>query len=129
MKIVRLDGQVLWNENDDNKKEVKEEEKFDGRPEINRRALMKILCQKLDQQRLALGKKLQEALLSTTEHKYALHLVNGTIECAFDLLIGGDGAWSRVRKFLTDEKPRYSGISRDTGSLYDIHRSTLEKGP
>lgn len=31
-------------------------------------------------------------------------------EGAFDLVIGADGAWSRVRSKLTQQKPVYSGI-------------------
>lgn len=47
-KVVRLDGKVLWDGNGIDKQEVKEEEKFNGRPEIDRRALMKLLFESLD---------------------------------------------------------------------------------
>jgi 2-polyprenyl-6-methoxyphenol hydroxylase-like FAD-dependent oxidoreductase len=124
MKIVRLDGEVLWDENGSDKQEVKEEEKFDGRPEIDRRALMKLLRERLDEHKVAFGKKLQEVVPSkTAEKKYNLHFADGTTEKDFDIVIGGDGAWSKVRKLLSDEQPRYSGISAVSGSLNNIKQN------
>ena len=122
LKIVKLDGSVLWDGNGADKQEVKEEEKFDGRPEIDRRALMKILHENLDENSIVFGKKLREVVPSETlGGKYDLHFTDGTRESAFDLVIGGDGAWSKVRSLLSDEKPRYSGISMVAGHLSDIH--------
>lgn len=40
-----------------------------------------------------------------------LHFTDGSIEKDCDLIVGTDGAWSRVRGLLTDTKPYYSGIS------------------
>jgi 2-polyprenyl-6-methoxyphenol hydroxylase-like FAD-dependent oxidoreductase len=112
MKLVDLNGEVLWDENTSNKKSISEEEKFDGRPEIDRQALMKILTDDLNSANVVFGRKLEEVMPSPdVEGKYSLRFSNGTTETGFDLVIGGDGAWSRVRRLLTDEKPRYSGIS------------------
>ena len=47
----------------------------------------------------------------TSENKYTLHFVDGTKESDFDLVVGGDGAWSKVRPLLTTVKPLYSGVS------------------
>ena len=112
MKLVDLNGEVLWDENTSNKKCIGEEEKFDGRPEIDRRALMKVLTDDLNGSNVVFGRKLEEVTPSPeAEGKYNLRFSNDTTETGFDVVIGGDGAWSRVRNLLTDEKPRYSGIS------------------
>ncbi len=39
-----------------------------------------------------------------------LHFANGTSE-RFDLVVGADGAWSRLRPSLSDAKPAYSGVT------------------
>lgn len=122
LKIVKLDGSVLWDGNGADKQEVKEEEQFDGRPEIDRRALMKLLLEKLDKSSIVFGKKLREVVPSQTSgEKHDLHFSDGTSESAFDLVVGGDGTWSKVRSLLSDEKPRYSGISMVATSLSNIH--------
>ena len=129
LKIVRLDGEVLWDGNSTDKQEVKEEEKFDGRPEIDRRALIKLLYENLDKNSIVFGKKLREVVPSEAAAKqYHLHFADGTTATDFDLVIGGDGAWSKVRTLLSDEKPQYSGITMAAASLNNIHANLwLEK--
>ena len=122
LKIVKLDGDVLWDGNGVDKQEVKEEEKFDGRPEIDRKALMRLLYESLHKEKIMFGKKLQEIVPSQkTENQYDLHFADGTKAMDFDLVVGADGAWSKVRNLLSDEKPRYSGISMVSSSLNNIH--------
>lgn len=112
MKVVTLDGKVLWDENGADKQEIPEDQKYDGRPEIDRPALSKILSENLKKDSLILGKKLKEVVPSSqSPAKYDLHFADDTAEHGFDLVVGGDGAWSRVRNLLTDIKPHYSGIS------------------
>lgn len=115
LKIISMrTGEVLWDENGADKQEVgeSEAEKFAGRPEIDRAALMKITYESLDPKTVKWGKKLTEVVPSGDhENKYKLHFEDGTKEEGFDLVVGGDGAWSKVRNFLSDVKPHYSGIS------------------
>lgn len=69
-----------------------------------------------------MGKKLQEVVSSqSASEKYDLHFAEGTTEVGFDLVVGGDGAWSQVRNSLSSEKPRCSGISMVAASLEDVH--------
>ncbi|KAF2253249.1 FAD/NAD(P)-binding domain-containing protein [Trematosphaeria pertusa] len=113
MKLVDIGGEVCWDENGADKQEVgeSEEEKFAGRPEIDRAALMKILVESLEEGSIKFGKKLNEVVPSKTEEKkFNLVFADGKEE-GFDLVIGGDGAWSKVRNLLSDTKPHYSGIS------------------
>ncbi|KAF4630730.1 hypothetical protein G7Y89_g7406 [Cudoniella acicularis] len=42
---------------------------------------------------------------------YNLSFADGSIETGIDLLVGADGAWSKVRPLLTAEKPFYAGIT------------------
>ncbi|KAJ4992218.1 tetracycline resistance protein from transposon [Stagonosporopsis vannaccii] len=126
LKIVTLDGEILWDGNSGDKREIREERRFDGRPEIDRRALMKLLYESLDTDSIVFNKKLQEVIPSQNE-KYDLHFADGTIEGDFDLVVGGDGAWSKVRNLLSNEKPRYSGISMVASSLNNIHENSWLK--
>ncbi len=67
-----------------------------GRPEVNRRALRDILLASLPDGVIRWGAKV------TT-----------------DLLVGADGAWSKVRALLTDATPVYSGLSFVEANLDD----------
>ncbi|KAI4946833.1 hypothetical protein J4E91_007005 [Alternaria rosae] len=112
MKIVTLDGEVLWDENGADKQDIKEEEKFDGRPEIDRLALATLMFENLKVGSVKFDRKLKEVAPSTEdEGKYNLHFADDTKELGFDLVVGGDGAWSKVRTLLTNQMPQYSGIS------------------
>lgn len=115
LKLVDISGEVTWDENTLEKKDVKEGSEFDGRPEIDRAALMQILYSNLAPASIKFGMKLQEVAPSKTAPEnrdtYDLHFADGTIEQDFDLVVGGDGAWSRVRTLLSSVKPQYSGIS------------------
>lgn len=43
--------------------------------------------------------------------KYDIYFADGAIERGFGLVVGADGAWSRVRPLLSDAKPFYSGVT------------------
>ncbi|EAT88404.2 hypothetical protein HBI56_125680 [Parastagonospora nodorum] len=121
-KIVNIDGEVLWDENVIPKPEQSEEEKFAGRPEIDRRLLLNILSDNLKSENLKFSKRLDRVVASSSEPaRYDLHFVDGTQETEWDLVVGGDGAWSRVRSLVTDVKPAYSGISMLEVNLHNIH--------
>jgi len=121
-KIVNIDGEVLWDENILPKPEQSEEEKFAGRPEIDRRLLLKILSDNLKSENLEFSKRLDRVVASSSEPtKYDLHFTDGTQESGWDLVVGGDGAWSKVRALVTDVKPAYSGISMVEVNQHNIH--------
>ncbi|KAF2729129.1 monooxygenase [Polyplosphaeria fusca] len=112
LKLCHIDGTILWDENAADKQPQKQLEH--GRPEIDREALMRILVDGLREGTIRYGKKLLRVSptspTATTTH--ALHFADGTIESDFDLIVGGDGAWSKVRALLAPgTAPSYSGIS------------------
>ncbi|WP_339314394.1 NAD(P)/FAD-dependent oxidoreductase [Paenibacillus sp. FSL M7-0896] len=91
--------------------EVADEESSEGqrRPEIDRGVLCDLLLNKLDPSTIQYGYKLEKAV-SLGEGKTELHFENGHTAVA-DLVIGADGAFSRVRPLLTDTDVEYSGLT------------------
>jgi len=108
MKIVKYDGAVLWDENVMGN--VREDS--GDRPEIDREDLRNILLDSLLPGTIKWGKKLNRVEPDPkAKDKHILFFDDVTVEMGVDLVVGADGAWSKVRPLLTDEKPYYSGIS------------------
>ncbi|WNV85627.1 NAD(P)/FAD-dependent oxidoreductase [Umezawaea sp. Da 62-37] len=79
-----------------------------GRPEIDRTDLRRLLVESLEPGTIAWGHKVVAARPAATGHE--LEFANGTVVHA-DLVVGADGAWSGVRSLLTPVKPAYTGIT------------------
>lgn len=127
-KIVALDGEVLWDGNTTDKQDKKEEERFEGRPEIDRRALVELLVGNLDADAIVFGKKVKQIITASPTSSFssdaneceAIHsllFTDATTAGPFPLIIGCDGAWSPTRAFLSPTKPTYSGISMACASI------------
>ncbi|MET3544910.1 2-polyprenyl-6-methoxyphenol hydroxylase-like FAD-dependent oxidoreductase [Paenibacillus favisporus] len=80
------------------------------RPEIDRGKLCELLLNALEPGCIRYGYKLVEAL-PLDEGKHELRFDNGHTDIV-DLVVGADGAFSRVRPLLTDAVAEYTGISR-----------------
>lgn len=107
-KIVKFDGTVLF---DDNVTGIQRQDAETERPEIDRRKLRSLLLESLEPDTVVWSKKLQ--LVEKASDKpamYDLHFADG-VERGFSLVVGADGAWSKVRKYLTEQGPIYSGAS------------------
>jgi len=101
MRISDKEGNILFTE---------EAEDGDNRPEISRHALNQLLISNLPTETIKWGHKLISATSSTRSGHTEIELDFGANDKqAFDLVIGADGAWSRVRNLLTDVKPHYCG--------------------
>lgn len=75
-----------------------------GRPEIDRLQLRQILLDSLPPDTIRWGCKLR-----SIDSELSLHFDHG-IEKGYDLIVGADGAWSKVRPFLSQVQPVYSGV-------------------
>ncbi|MCG0290216.1 NAD(P)/FAD-dependent oxidoreductase [Streptomyces sp. PSAA01] len=90
----------------------------EARPEIDRRALRDLLLGALPEGTVRWGHKVRAVALGAAGRP-TLTLADGrTVEA--DLLVGADGAWSRVRPLVSDANPVYSGISSVDCLLHDV---------
>jgi len=72
-----------------------------ARPEIDRESLRKLLYESLPADTIRWGFRLKSVSDDLTLHFEQCNLGG------FDLIVGADGAWSRVRPLLTDMQPHY----------------------
>lgn len=84
-----------------------------GRPEIDRTDLRNILLNSLPKDTIRWDSNLRRAGVGT------LHFAHG-IETGFDLIVGADGAWSKIRPLVASFKPFYSSVSCYSIRLSDI---------
>ncbi|MFC0548730.1 FAD-dependent oxidoreductase [Kutzneria chonburiensis] len=84
-----------------------------GRPEIDRSALKRILVESLPAGTVRWGAKV------TAVKPSSITLGDGETVSA-DLIVGADGAWSKVRPLLSDARPVYSGLSFVETHLSDV---------
>ncbi|MCT9003429.1 FAD-dependent oxidoreductase [Streptomyces rhizosphaerihabitans] len=103
MRLVGRDGRILFDAI------PPEADGAEGNPEIDRGQLRDILLDSLKPDTVRWGHKLTrtEALGDGT---HRLRFADGTSTDA-DLVIGADGAWSRVRPLLSDATPLYTGVT------------------
>jgi 2-polyprenyl-6-methoxyphenol hydroxylase-like FAD-dependent oxidoreductase len=108
MRILDKTGTVRWADSGN-----------DTRPEIDRGALREILLQSLPANCIHWGCKVA-SVVKLEEARYEVRLANGeTFTTA--LLIGADGAWSKVRPLLSNAQPIYAGITFIETYLFDAN--------
>jgi 2-polyprenyl-6-methoxyphenol hydroxylase-like FAD-dependent oxidoreductase len=90
----------------------------DTRPEIDRGALRDILLQSLPARLIHWGCKVTKVVKREGGSHYVTLASGETITTA--LLIGADGAWSKVRPLVSDAQPIYLGISFVETHLLDV---------
>lgn len=106
LRIFSPDGVVLM---DESRGDPGRPDEFSNRPEIDRRQLRDLLLESLKPGTLHWNSPLQE-IQEQQNGKLTLLLPNGKQECDFDLIVGADGAWSKVRPHVSETEPHYSGI-------------------
>jgi 2-polyprenyl-6-methoxyphenol hydroxylase-like FAD-dependent oxidoreductase len=91
-----------------------------GRPEIDRRALRELLVSSLDPGTIVWDHKIA-GVTAQGGGRHELTFTNGK-RTSVDLLVGADGAWSKVRPLLSAAKPAYCGVSFLELHLADVVR-------
>lgn len=81
-----------------------------GKPEIDRTKLRDMLLGSLEPTHIKLGCKVTKVEPSHERGYYDIHFANKEILKGYSLVVGADGAWSKVRPRVSDAKPFYSGI-------------------
>ncbi|KAF8605092.1 FAD/NAD(P)-binding domain-containing protein, partial [Ceratobasidium sp. AG-I] len=105
MKMTTKSGELVFQPNSDGARRDEH-----ARPEIDRTVLRTILLEAFGTENVAWDHALA-SVQPAADNKYDLRFKNGKVETGFDLVVGADGAWSRVRPLLTSAAPSYSGIS------------------
>ncbi|MEV0390683.1 NAD(P)/FAD-dependent oxidoreductase [Nonomuraea sp. NPDC050643] len=107
MRILDVDGTVLrdWHPRPDER----------ANPEIDRGQLRDLLLGPLDVQ---WGRGVTEVVPGTRDGAL-VRFADGRQE-TFDLVVGADGAWSRVRPAVSSATPHYTGVTMIETSLDDV---------
>jgi 2-polyprenyl-6-methoxyphenol hydroxylase-like FAD-dependent oxidoreductase len=114
-RVLDKNGSVLFEQPDDG---------TGARPEVPRGELRRILLESLPPETVQWGHKFA-SVSSLGNGSHAVSFTNG-VTITTDLLVGADGAWSKVRPLLSDAKPEYTGVSFVETYL---HESDTRHGP
>ncbi|MFD7711731.1 FAD-dependent oxidoreductase [Streptomyces sp. NPDC059786] len=117
-EIIHEGGQAMRLVGPDGTVHIATEDDGDGeRPEVDRGELRDLLLNSLPDGTIRWGRKATGARpLGDGRHEVAF--ADGSA-ITTDLLIGADGAWSRVRPLVSAARPAYTGISFVETDLYE----------
>ncbi|MET4632951.1 FAD-dependent oxidoreductase [Kaistia defluvii] len=117
-RVLDSQGNVLLDQPDDG---------TGGRPEVLRGELRRVLLESLPEGAIRWGKKLT-GVTALGGGRHELSFADGTT-ARTELLVGADGAWSKVRPLLSEAKPTYIGTGFIETYLYDAderHTATAD---
>lgn len=116
--ILNNQAKIFFSDHENNIEEDFGNEHF--RPEIDRGKLRKILLESLEPGTIVWNSH----FISMEPHNegWMLHFKDGLSVYAA-LVIGSDGANSKIRPYLTDIKPFYSGVTMLEGNVYDSEKA------
>lgn len=109
LRILDKDGNIKMDDHED-------EGHDEHRPEIDRGPLRKILLDSLNDNIVVWNSHLLS--MEKQGNGWLLHFKNGNSAYA-DIVIAADGANSKIRPYINDIKPIYSGITIVEGNLYN----------
>jgi 2-polyprenyl-6-methoxyphenol hydroxylase-like FAD-dependent oxidoreductase len=107
-RVLDPHGAVLFDHPDDGS---------GGRPEVHRGDLRRILLDSLPDGTVQWARKVT-AIHPLGDGQHQLTFANGSTVTA-SLVVGADGAWSRIRPLLSDVKPEYVGTTYIETYLFD----------
>jgi 2-polyprenyl-6-methoxyphenol hydroxylase-like FAD-dependent oxidoreductase len=108
LRILDRDGTVLFDRADDG---------TGGRPEVQRGALRELLLDGLPADTVHWGQKVS-GTRTLDDGRHEVSFADGSTVVT-ELLVGADGAWSRVRPLLTGATPEYAGTAFVETYLFD----------
>lgn len=119
MKIIDKDGKVWVDENvNGHHRHVDDSDK----PEVDRTALRDLLLDSLEPETVQWGRKVQ-SIEKVADSTHKIYFADGTFEAGINLLVGADGAFSKVRALVTDVQPFYSGITMTAQWAMDVSKT------
>ncbi|MGW4769826.1 FAD-dependent oxidoreductase [Nocardia sp. NPDC004278] len=107
-RVLDRDGTVLFDKADDG---------TGGRPEVQRSELRRMLLDSLPPGTVRWGHKVS-SVRALSAGRYEVSFANGATAVT-SLLVGADGAWSKVRPLLSTATPEYTGMSFVETWLFD----------
>jgi 2-polyprenyl-6-methoxyphenol hydroxylase-like FAD-dependent oxidoreductase len=119
--ITNEKAEIVFSDHDVTKEDDFAHEHF--RPEIDRGVLRRILLDSLYPENVIWNSHFLS--MEKQNEGWLLHFKNGS-EAYADLVIGADGANSKIRPYLTDITAFYSGITMLEGNIYDAEKHIPE---
>ncbi|PXY46539.1 FAD-dependent oxidoreductase [Flavobacterium hydrophilum] len=116
--IVNEQAKIFYSDHETNLDEDFGNEHF--RPEIDRSALRKILLESLLPETIIWNSHFVS--MEAQNEGWLLHFKNGSSAYA-DVVIASDGANSKIRPYITDIKPFYTGIIMLEGNIYESKKN------
>ena len=113
MRVLDRDGTVMHTD----------EGELSGRPEVARNALTQLLIQNVPLDSIKWNHKIRSVQSNLNATTGATEITldlgeNSTVIC--DFVVGADGAWSRIRKLLSDTQPFYTGVQYVTATMRHV---------
>lgn len=105
-KLARYDGEDRVLKDRFNNMHAEQRGIDTGRPEIDRKYLRDMLLDAIPSEYFKWGHHLK-----TVDEFGTLYFASGNTASGFDLVVGADGAWSKIQRLLSTVRPFYSGIS------------------
>ena len=94
------------------------------RPEVDRTQLRSLLLESIPHDTIKWGHKVKQAK-QAADGTYTLIFENQPEATGFDIVIGCDGAWSKIRPLVSETNPHYSGVS----AIEVRHRGVSKRNP